>query len=156
MGADRSYVETNRRALDRLKALVERASDEDLGQPMADGWTVASVLGHMAFWDLRIVTAVERWGPDGTGKRPDDSFPSGDDDAVDWMNDTVKPLISALQPRAAARVAVEAAEAADRGVAELSDDLLAHVEEAGLDLNPDRADHRGEHLDEIERQVPPA
>jgi hypothetical protein len=151
MGADRSYVETNRRELDRLKALVDRASDEDLRRPMDDGWTVASVLGHLAFWDLRIATALERWGPDGTGP-----FPSYYDDAVDWINDSAKPLISALEPRAAARVAIEAAEAADRSVAAMSDDLLAKNEETGRYINTDRTEHRGEHLDEIERLLPPA
>jgi hypothetical protein len=151
MGADRSYVQTNRRELQRLRALVERASDADLSRSMGDGWSVASVLGHIAFWDLRIVTALERWGPDGTG-----SFPSYYDDAVDWINDAAKPLISALEPRAAARVAIEAAEAADRSVAEMSDDLLAKNEETGGYINTDRADHRGEHLDEIERLLPPA
>ena len=151
MGADRAYVETNRRELDRLKALVGRASDEDLTRPMDGGWTVASVLGHMAFWDLRIVTALERWGPDGTGP-----FPSYYEDAVDWINDAAKPIISALEPRAAVRVAIEAAEAADGSVAAMSDDLLAKNEETGLYINPDRADHRGEHLDEIERLLPPA
>ncbi len=151
MGADRSYVETNRRELDRLKALVARATDEDLMRPMDEGWTVASVLGHVAFWDLRIVTALERWGPDGTGP-----FPSYYDDAVDWINDAAKPIISALEPRAAARVAVDAAEAADRGVAAMSDDLLAKNEATGLYINTDRADHRSEHLDEIEKVLPPA
>jgi Mycothiol maleylpyruvate isomerase N-terminal domain len=151
MAADRSYVETNRRELERLTALVDRASDDDLARPMADGWTVASVLGHVAFWDLRIVTALERWGPDGTGP-----FPSYYDDAVDWINDAAKPLISALEPRAAARVAIEAAEAADRGVAEMSDELLEKNEATGGYINTDRADHRGEHLDEIEKLLPPA
>ena len=150
MGADRSYVDSNRRELERLKALVDRASDEDLARPMDAGWTVAGVLGHMAFWDLRIVTALERWRPDGTGP-----FPSYHEDAVDWINDAAKPIISALEPRAAARVAVEAAEAADRGVAEMSDALLAKNLAAGLYINTDRADHRGEHLDEIERVLPP-
>ena len=148
--ADRSYVETNRRELDRLSALVERAGDDDLARPMDDGWTVASVLGHMAFWDLRIVTALERWGPDGSGP-----FPTYYDDAVDWINDAAKPIISALEPRAAARVAIEAAEAADRSVAGMSDELLEKNETTGGYINTDRADHRGEHLDEIEKLLPP-
>ena len=151
MTADRSYVETNRQALDRLRALVDRASAEDLRHPMDDGWTVASVLGHMAFWDLRIVTALERWGPDGSGP-----FPTYHDDAVDWINDAAKPIISALEPRAAARVAIEAAEAADGAVAGMSDELLQENEATGLYINTDRADHRGEHLDEIEKMLPPA
>ena len=150
MAADRSYVETNRQALDRLRAVVDRASDEDLVRPMDDGWTVAGLLGHIAFWDLRIVTALERWGPDGSGP-----FPTYYDDAVDWINDAAKPIISALEPRAAARVAIEAAEAADRGVASMSDELLAKNEATGMYINTDRADHRGEHLDEIETLLPP-
>ena len=151
MAADRPYVETNRQSLERLRALVERASDEDLARQMDDGWTVASVMGHMAFWDLRIVTALQRWGPDGSGP-----FPTYYDDAVDWINDAAKPIISALEPRAAARVAVEAAETADGAVANMSDELLAKNAETGLYINPDRADHRGEHLDEIEKLLPPA
>jgi uncharacterized damage-inducible protein DinB len=151
MAADRSYVETNKESLDRLRAFVERATDEDLARPMDDGWTVASVLGHMAFWDLRIVTALERWGPDGSGP-----FPTYHDDAVDWINDAAKPIISALEPRAAARVALEAAGAADRDVAAMSDELIEKNEATGGYINTDRADHRGEHLDEIEKLLPPA
>ena len=148
MGADRSYVETNRRELERLKALVDRASDEDLARPMDDGWTVASVLAHMAFWDLRVATCLERWGPDGSGPEPTYH------DAVDWINDSTKPLISALEPRVAARLAVEAAEA-DGGVAEMSDELLEWNGSPGRYVNTDhRASDR--HLDEIERLLPPA
>jgi len=151
MGADRSYVETNRRELERLKALVDRASDEDLARPMDDGWTVASVLAHMAFWDLRVATCLERWGPDGSGPEP-----TYHDDAVDWINDSTKPLISALEPRVAARLAVEAAVAADGGVAEMSDELLEWNGSPGRYVNTDRTEHRTEHLDEIERLLPPA
>ena len=146
MATDRSYVDQNRVALERLRALADGASDQDLARPMDDGWTVASVLAHAAFWDLRIVVCLERWGPDGSGPEP-----TYHDDAIDWINDAVKPLISALEPRAAARVAVQAAEAADRSVAEMSDELLAKNEALGLQINPDRTEHRLEHLDEIEK-----
>jgi hypothetical protein len=144
--ADRSYVDANRAALDRLKGFVEKASDADLALPMEAGWTVASVLAHTAFWDLRVVACVDAWGPDGSGP-----VPTYYDDADDWINDAAKPLISALEPRVAARVTLEAAEAADRAVAELSDELHAKNEALGLPVNPDRADHRLEHLDEIEQ-----
>ena len=106
MAVDRSYVDVNRVALDRLRAFVEKASDDDLEHPMNDGWTVATVLAHVAFWDLRIVACIEAWKPDGTGP-----VPTYYDDAVDWINDSVKPLISALEPRVAARVTVDAARA---------------------------------------------
>lgn len=113
---------------------------------MNDGWTVATVLAHVAFWDLRIVACVEAWKADGSGP-----VPTYHDDAVDWINDSVKPLISALEPQVAARVTVEAAEAADRAVAGLSDEIYERNESLGWLVNPDRADHRLEHLDEIEQ-----
>jgi hypothetical protein len=28
-------------------------------RPMAAGWTVASVLGHVAFWDQRIIALID-------------------------------------------------------------------------------------------------
>jgi hypothetical protein len=150
MPADRSYVAENEAQLTRMRDLVESMSDEELAEPMEAGWTVAGVLAHLAFWDQRVTTLVDGWGPDGTGTPPD-SPGSYDEWAVDWINDAAKPLILALPPRIAAQVAVDAAVAADTRVAALSDELLAINERAGLYINPARAEHRREHLDEIEQ-----
>jgi Mycothiol maleylpyruvate isomerase N-terminal domain len=147
--ADRSYIEGNARELGRLRGLVGRLDEDQLARPMDAGWTVASVLAHMAFWDWRVVACLAAWGADGSG-----SLPTYHDDAVDWINDSAKPIFLALTPRAAAGVVIDAAEAADRAVAGMSDDLLARNEQLGLLVNPDRADHRGEHLDELERMFP--
>jgi hypothetical protein len=117
---------------------------------MEAGWTVAGVLGHLAFWDYRVVTLIDRWGADGRGTPPD-ALGSYDEEAVDWINDAGKPLILALPPRVAARVAVDAAAEVDRLVAGLSDALLAENERTGGYINVLRADHRREHLDEIEQ-----
>ena len=125
-GGDRSYVEVNRAALERLRAFVDTASDGELRASYGGRMMVASVLAHVAFWDLRVVACVEAWGPDGAGP-----VPTYHDDAVDWTNDAAKPLDSALEPRTAARVTVEAAESADRAVAGLSDELSARDEALG-------------------------
>jgi hypothetical protein len=152
--ADRSFVSENGNALARLQTLVESSSDEELAEPMPAGWTVAGVLAHLAFWDHRVVTLVDRWGPDGTGTPPD-APGSYDEEAVDWINDAAKPLILAMPPRLAAQVAVDAAVAADERVAGLSDELLEENERTGLFINPLRAEHRAEHLDEIEAMRSP-
>jgi Mycothiol maleylpyruvate isomerase N-terminal domain len=146
---DRTYVDGNDRERRRLRDLIGRLDEQQLAQPMDAGWTVASVLAHMAFWDWRIVTTLAAWRADGSGPRP-----TYHDDAVDWINDSAKPIFLALSPGAATGVAIDAAEAADRAVAEMSDELLARNEELGLLVNPDRADHRREHLDELERMFP--
>jgi uncharacterized damage-inducible protein DinB len=146
---DRSYIAENEAALARLRDLLDRLTDEQLSQPMEAGWTVAAVLAHMALWDYRIVVQLERWGADGRG-----SVPTYEEEAVDWINDATKPIFLAVPPRAAAQTALDAAEAADRAVAEMSDDLLAKNNQTGNVINPVRAEHRQEHLDELEHAFP--
>ncbi len=92
---------------------------------------------------------VERWGPDGRGTPPHYS-----EEAIDWINDANKPIFLAIPPRVAGTIVVDAAEAADQSVAGLSDELLAETEAAGWIINPMRCEHRGEHLDELERLFP--
>ena len=92
MAADRTYVSENQAALERLRALVDLLSDQELSRPMEAGWTVAGVLAHLAFWDYRIVTLVDQWGTDGRGTPP----PGHDESATDWINDASKPLCLAL------------------------------------------------------------
>jgi Mycothiol maleylpyruvate isomerase N-terminal domain len=147
MAADRSYVAENQAQLARLRTLADTLSDQELAEPMPAGWTVAGVLAHLAYWDQRIVVLMDRWGADGRGTPP----PANDGASVDWINDAGKPLCLALPPRVAARLAVAAAEAADQRVARASDALLAANAAAGSPLSMLRAQHRREHLDEIER-----
>jgi hypothetical protein len=141
--ADRSYMTENDRERRRLEALVGKLDDAALGRAMPAGWTVAAVLAHLAFWDQRIVVVSEllkRGAP----------VPMADAGNVDWINDAAKPAQLALPPRRAATLAVEAARAADQAVAMLSDEWLAKNAAAGGPINLLRAEHRREHLDEIE------
>lgn len=149
MAADRSFVAQNTVQRDRLRALVGRASDDELRTPMPAGWTVAAVLAHLAFWDQRIVVLVDAWERAGVGAVPR----TGSHDDVDWINDAGKPQCLALAPRAAAQLALVAAEAADGKVAGLKDEFLAANLAAGSPLIVVRANHRKEHLDEIERAL---
>lgn len=146
MAEDRAYVAKNQVELERLRRLVDRLSDQELAKPMPAGWTVAAVLAHLAFWDYRIVVLLDQSGPEGRVAPPS----AYDEAATDWINDAGKPLCLALPPRVAARVAVEAAVAADQRVAALSDAQLAANRAAGAPINVLRAEHRREHLDEIE------
>jgi hypothetical protein len=141
--ADRSYVAENDRERRRLEALVGKLDDPALSRAMPAGWTVAAVLAHLAFWDQRIVLLSEQL-------RRGASVPPAEAGDVDWINDAAKPTQLALAPRRAATLAVETARAADQAVATLSDDLLAKNAAAGSPINLLRAEHRREHLDEIE------
>jgi hypothetical protein len=110
---------------------------------------VAGVLGHLAFWDgraLYLARVLQRREPfTASENEPED---------VDWINDSSRPLIHAIDPRALAELAVSIAEETDEFVASLPDELLAGLDATGP-LNVVRANHRGEHLDEIEEALRP-
>jgi uncharacterized damage-inducible protein DinB len=100
MDEDRSYIEANKRERDRLRALVESLDDNALSASVNEYWTVAGVLGHIAYWDIRVLVLAEkidRGEPWASG----DAEPDGD-----WLNDTTRPLIHAIAPRAAAQLAL--------------------------------------------------
>jgi len=145
----RSYVTENSAQRARLRELVDRLTDAELARPLDAGWTVAAVLAHVAFWDQRALILIERWERDGRGSTPRPI----DGNDVDWINDSAKALCLALPPRAAARLAVATSEAVDRRVEGLSDELVAANATAGHPINLLRAEHRREHLDEIEHAL---
>ena len=126
-----------------MKALVSKLSDQDLGSMVNEHWTVAGVLGHAAFWDGRALFFARKLQRDGA------LAPEAEPENVDWINDSTRPLIHAIPPRQAAEVALRIAEETDELVASLSPELVATIDE-NSPLNLFRAEHRGEHLDEIE------
>jgi hypothetical protein len=62
-------------------------------------------------------------------------------------------MFLALPPRRAAEVAVAIAEATDRKVASLSDELIARNAALATPVMLERANHRRSHLDDIDRAL---
>lgn len=144
MTIDRQYVEQNRRELERLRSLVARLGDDDLRRPVNEHWTVAGVLGHIAFWDGRALALADKLER-GVPFSPSDTEPED----VDWINDATRPLIHAVAPSEMARLALRIAEDTDRRVEALPPDRM-WPGDVSSPLNAVRAGHRGEHLDDIE------
>jgi hypothetical protein len=143
MAIDSAFRAENARQRERLTALVGRLSDADLERSVGHGWTIADTLVHLAFWDLRAVELIDRLAKGGAVASAAD---------VDIVNDTVHRLGRAIPGRAAAKLAIGAAEAAERKVAALSDATLEAVERA-QSFAPARHRHWAEHLEEIERAL---
>lgn len=141
---DRSFVAANALELARMRTLVERSSDRQLGAMVNDHWSAAGVLGHIAFWDGRALYLARK-----LQRREPFTESESEPEDVDWINDASRPLIHAIAPRALAELAVRIAEETDELLASLPDELLAGLDETSP-LNLVRAGHRGEHLDEIE------
>jgi hypothetical protein len=116
---------------------------------MPAGWTVAAVLAHIGFWDARAIFWLEKWE---RGVEP--STPDAETrEDVEWINDSAKPLCLALPVRDAAQLALRLSERADGKVEALSDEMLVKIRAVGSPFNLSRADHRKEHLDDIERAL---
>ena len=137
----RTFVEENAQELERLRALVNQMTDEDLKLEVADHWTVSALLAHLAFWDYRALVLLNRWKQLGIGSSPID---------VDGVNDAVLPLCLAIAPRIAANLAISAAEEIDHALESASPEMIAGIEALGK-FRLRRWEHRREHLEQIRR-----
>ena len=144
MSEDRSYIDRNTRERERLRALVERLTEDELRAPVNEYWTVAGVFGHIAFWDARMLALADKLER-GVAFSPSDAEPED----VDWINDASRPLIHAIQPLEAARLALSIAEETDARVATIPVKRL-WPRDPDSPLYAVRASHRGEHLDDVE------
>ena len=138
---DRSFVADNARASERLRALVDRLSDEQLGLDLGGGWTVATALAHLAFWDYLSLARIRRWKESGVSASALD---------LDVINDALVPVLRHVPGRKAADLAVSAAEAVDAELESLPASLVEAIERLGDRRRLFRATHRGMHMDQIE------
>jgi len=139
---DRPFVAENTKERERLSALVQRLTDEELSLPLGDDWTIAVGLAHLSFWDQQSLFLVRKWKKSGVVETsPED---------IDVTNDSLLSIWLAIPPRAAAKLAVSSAEKIDRELEEAPSDLITKIESLGEKFRLYRSIHRKLHLDEIE------
>lgn len=140
-----NYKQGNDASRDRLKKLVDGISDKELELVIyQEGWTIAVVLGHLAFWDQRRCELAKRWRKNDIRK--------SDVTELDMhtINDALIAVFKAMPARNVANLAVSAAAAVDNELAGLTPAQEAEVEKLGDRYALDRALHRIIHLDEID------
>lgn len=129
----------------RLETLVRGLSDEDLARSTHYGWTVAALLAHLAFWDQRMLVILKRWKEAGFDPSPIDSVA---------VNDALKIICHALEPRTAAELSISAAGQIDAELETLTPDLMKqieqHAEATSTQFRMNRSLHRSDHLKDIE------
>ena len=144
MTLKQSFITLNRASTERIRALAARLSDAELQLPVGEHWTVAIALAHLAFWDRRVLGILDQT------ERTGALFAPEIDVAV---NDLSLPLWAAIPPRAAAQLAVEAADALDRRLEGLPPALLEELNSRNQRWVL-RSLHRDQHLDEIDAALP--
>ena len=134
------YSEKNAASLQDLAIFVESLSDQQLAAPMPAEWTVAGVLAHLAFWDFRAVTLIEKWQKEGIGSSPNDT---------DVVNEATRPFFNALAPEQTVELVLRLGRQVDEMIDSLDAEFLKLIEEKGTTVRLDRAHHRYCHLDEM-------
>ena len=139
------YSEQNAESRRRLEALVRGLSDQDLARSTDYGWTVTALLAHLAFWDQRMTVILRRWMEEGFDPSPIDSGA---------VNDALRVVCHALDPRTAIELCLSSAEAVDAEFDTLTPDLVKQLEEHAAatetQFRMNRSLHRNAHLDDIE------
>jgi hypothetical protein len=140
---DRSFVEQNSASTERLKKLVKKLGDQDMGRKVGGDWTVAVALAHLAFWDRRVQFVLDRTQRDG-------KLSAVKIDVI--VNDLLLPTWEAVPGAQAARLAVETAQALDSQLEGFPEALLDQVK-AHNPRGVNRALHRDEHLDGLDQAL---
>jgi len=139
------YAEQNTQSRQRLEALVRRLSDEDLARSTDYGWTVAALLAHLAFWDQRVLVILRRWQAEGFDLSPIDSVA---------VNDSLRVICHALEPRTAIELCLSSAQAVDAELETLTSELVKRMEDHAAatetQFRMNRSLHRDGHLNDIE------
>lgn len=139
-----TYLEENNSSEQRLIDVVGKLSDADYSADMGGGWTVATALAHLAFWDTCRLALLRQWELAGVSDTPDIS---------DTVNAGVEVLANAISGTAAGTLAVRAAQAVDAEVRKIPPELAKAIEAAGQQRVLRRSEHRNAHLDEIARAL---
>jgi hypothetical protein len=135
----------NTASREALRALVARLTDQDLARDLGEGWTVAGMLAHLGFYDARVLALLRRWeAGTAVGASPLDA---------EAVNQAKQPYFQLLPARAAADLTLRLADECDAAVAALTPDRVAQIAAAGSPARLDRAHHRWEHIEQIERAL---
>jgi len=139
-----TYIAENASQRERLVALTEKWTAADLAREMPNGWSVATKLAHLAFWDRYYLSLIDGW--ERAGYQPE-TLEDGP------INEAVRVMSRAIPPAATVELVRAAAEAIDRRLETLSPELEKVLEANGRVRLLRRALHRREHLDQIEEAL---
>jgi hypothetical protein len=135
---------SNSSQTERLRSLVASLDAAKYSVRLPNGWTVAGILAHIAFWDRQRLCLMRRWSAD-------DWCPGGYHGEL--FNETMRPLLELIPGSLGGGAAVHAAEEVDAFLLEVSDEAIARALARPDAPNLDRGSHREYHLDQIEQAL---
>jgi hypothetical protein len=145
---DSNFVLENEAARAELSELIARLDERAFAAGTGSGWTIASSLCHLAFWDQRALFLLKAWQSSG---RIENLLLSSQ--SVDSINQAVNTIAKAVPGPAAGELALESASAVDTHLMGISDEFAGRLVSAGLERYLRRSLHRREHLQKIRQAL---
>ncbi len=146
--ADRRFEQANAESRREMEALGTSLPAEAFAKDVGDGWTIGTLLAHLAFWDGYV---AERWQH---AQRHGLAVPIElPEELPDFINNASAALWRSIAGSEAVARALAAAELADALIASLPDASIEAVFAAGHPRLADRSLHRREHLEQIRRAL---
>ena len=145
---DRSFQRANDESRERLARLVATLTPARLAVDVGGGWTVASALAHVGFFDR---LQAERWTEMLAGRW------SGEDESLIAAEHlalvALDPYWAGIDAPELSTLALEAAARLDALIASAPDAMVDAIEGGVAAYLLHRHRHRGEHIDQIERAL---
>lgn len=143
----RNFMEENQASREELAELIGRLDERSFKCAVGRGWTVSTLLCHLAFWDQRVLFLLREWQRSGLDVCRLNSL------AVHSINEAAKAISQAVPGPVAARLALDSAAAVDSQLAQISEALAGQIASAGFERFLNRSLHRREHLQKIEEAL---
>lgn len=138
------FREENNQERDRLLGVLDALTQDHWNLPLAGGWTVGSLLCHLAFWDRATAERLKIWKNGGRLATPPDR------EGGDAINETVRILCMAIPFREGIALVRDCSEEIDALVAGLKPEEIHELNTSGRERWYQRHLHRRAHLPKIE------
>jgi hypothetical protein len=135
------YTKQNDQQRRRLLALGASLAPEQWNARLPNGWTVATLFGHLGFWDRVTLAQIQRYEREGVVPVKNDFH---------LLNGVLAALFERLSPEQCRAWAVDAAEALDARIAALPPALVVEIIAKDGERRIHRHIHRRHHLDHVE------
>ena len=141
------FKDDNRIQSDRLKSVLDKLNPAQWSQDIGGGWSIGTMLCHLAFWDQITSVRLRLWKEKGR------LAVIPDEDNINSINDSMRFVCAAIDYERGKTLIKKSADEIDSLVRSLTPAQLTELKSSGRERWVKRSLHRQHHLERIERAL---
>ena len=141
------FKEDNKVQNDRLNSILDKLSPAQWSQDIGGGWSIGTMMCHLAFWDQMTSVRLRLWKDKGRLS----VIP--DEDNINSINDSMRLICGAIDYERGKMLVKLSADEIDSLARSLTPGQLTELESTGRERWFKRSLHRRHHLERIERAL---